>query len=77
MGKRTRNTPAGGSRNKGCRQKKSYPTRAAAEDGRKALIRRGQPPDRIRVYGTPGRGADQPCRWCGGWHVGHLIERKL
>jgi len=73
---RGRNKPSGGARNRACRAKLSYPTPEAAEKGRQALIRRGQAAWRLVVYGTPGSGPETPCRWCGGWHVGHRIERK-
>jgi len=66
----------GSARQGGCERKQSYPTPAAAEKGRRALIARGQPASRLVVYGTPGSGAAKPCRYCGGWHVGHRIERK-
>lgn len=75
MGRR-RNKPAGGARTMGCVAKRSYPSREAAEKGRRALIGRGQPAWRLVVYGTPGTSSLKPCRWCGGWHVGHRIERK-
>jgi hypothetical protein len=52
------------SRHRGCKRKKRYETRRAAENSLAGLIRRRYAnPDYMHVY---------KCRWCGWYHVGHL-----
>jgi hypothetical protein len=55
-------------RSRSCDGKKRRETRAEAEAQRARLIARGACPARIQVYG--------PCRFCGGFHVGHMKWRK-
>jgi hypothetical protein len=78
MSVRRRNATAGYARNRGCRTKRSYPTREAAYAAREVLIAKGTARWRIQVYGkNGGANAQQPCQFCKGWHIGHKIERKF